>query len=90
MILLVSCLILTPVTELRYFDTITIRHKDTRVFLHSHPDRYPLKYDDGRISSQGMRYTHVPHARVLTPCLRSTGYWLWPRGLEQPLADHSY
>lgn len=40
--------------ELRYYDTITIKHKDTKVFLHSHPERYPLKYDDGRISSQGM------------------------------------
>ena len=86
----VSYSVLMPMTELRYFDTISIRHKDTRVFLHSHPDRYPLKYDDGRISSQGMRYTCVPHARVLTPYLRSTGHWLWSRGLEQPLADHSY
>ncbi|KAI0731331.1 O-mannosyltransferase [Earliella scabrosa] len=47
--------------ELRYFDTITIRHKDTRVFLHSHPDRYPLKYDDGRISSQGQQVTGYGH-----------------------------
>ena len=41
-------------SELRYYDTIAIRHKDTRVFLHSHVDRYPLKYEDGRISSQGI------------------------------------
>ncbi|TBU37009.1 O-mannosyltransferase [Dichomitus squalens] len=47
--------------ELRYFDTITIRHKDTRVFLHSHPDRYPLKYEDGRISSQGQQVTGYGH-----------------------------
>jgi len=40
--------------ELRYYDIITLRHKDTKVFLHSHPERYPLRYDDGRISSQGM------------------------------------
>jgi dolichyl-phosphate-mannose--protein O-mannosyl transferase len=43
-------------TELRYYDAVTIRHKDTKVFLHSHPEKYPLKYDDGRISSQGMSY----------------------------------
>ncbi|KAH9940907.1 glycosyltransferase family 39 protein [Epithele typhae] len=47
--------------ELRYFDTITMRHKDTRVFLHSHPDKYPLKYDDGRISSQGQQVTGYGH-----------------------------
>ncbi|PSN60833.1 PMT-domain-containing protein [Corynespora cassiicola Philippines] len=44
-----------------YYDTITIRHKDTKVYLHSHPDRYPLRYDDGRISSQGQQVTGYPH-----------------------------
>lgn len=39
--------------EIRYFDTITMRHKDTNAFLHSHVEKYPLRYDDGRISSQG-------------------------------------
>ena len=43
--------------ELKYFDTVTLRHKDTKVLLHSHPERYPLRYDDGRISSQGMART---------------------------------
>ncbi|KAI0708841.1 O-mannosyltransferase [Cerioporus squamosus] len=47
--------------ELRYYDTISIRHKDTRVFLHSHPDKYPLKYEDGRISSQGQQVTGYGH-----------------------------
>jgi dolichyl-phosphate-mannose-protein mannosyltransferase len=46
--------VLTVILDLRYFDTITLKHKDTKVFLHSHPERYPLRYDDGRISSQGM------------------------------------
>jgi dolichyl-phosphate-mannose--protein O-mannosyl transferase len=41
------------VIELRYLDTVTIKHKDTKSFLHSHLDRYPLQYEDGRISSQG-------------------------------------
>ncbi|KAF2109546.1 Dolichyl-phosphate-mannose-protein mannosyltransferase-domain-containing protein [Lophiotrema nucula] len=44
-----------------YFDSITIRHKETKVYLHSHTDRYPLRYDDGRISSQGQQVTGYPH-----------------------------
>lgn len=47
-----------------YYDAITIRHKETRVFLHSHPDRYPLRYDDGRVSSQGQQVTGYPHQDV--------------------------
>jgi len=41
-------------SEIHYYDTITFKHKDTKVFLHSHVERYPLTYDDGRISSQGI------------------------------------
>ncbi|KAH9167385.1 glycosyltransferase family 39 protein [Lactarius sanguifluus] len=48
--------------ELKYHDTITLKHKDTKVFLHSHPERYPLRYDDGRISSQGQQVTGYGHA----------------------------
>lgn len=44
-----------------YYDSITLRHKETKVYLHSHPDRYPLRYDDGRISSQGQQVTGYPH-----------------------------
>lgn len=44
-----------------YYDCITIRHKETKVYLHSHPDRYPLRYDDGRVSSQGQQVTGYPH-----------------------------
>lgn len=33
-----------------------MKHKETKVFLHSHPDKYPLKYPDGRISSQGQSF----------------------------------
>ncbi|KAI0705180.1 glycosyltransferase family 39 protein [Cytidiella melzeri] len=50
--------------EIRYYDTITIRHKGTKAFLHSHPERYPLKYDDGRISSQGQQVTGYGHDDV--------------------------
>ncbi|KAK1757515.1 Dolichyl-phosphate-mannose--protein mannosyltransferase [Echria macrotheca] len=43
-----------------YYDTITLRHKETKAYLHSHPDRYPLRYDDGRVSSQGQQVTGYP------------------------------
>ncbi|KAJ1968020.1 Dolichyl-phosphate-mannose--protein mannosyltransferase 4 [Dimargaris xerosporica] len=47
--------------EVRYNHNITLRHKALNVFLHSHPDRYPLRYDDGRISSKGQQVTGYPH-----------------------------
>lgn len=47
--------------SINYYDSITIRHKETKVYLHSHPDRYPLRYDDGRVSSQGQQVTGYPH-----------------------------
>lgn len=47
--------------EVHYYDTITAMHKETKVYLHSHPERYPLKYDDGRISSQGQQVTGYPY-----------------------------
>lgn len=47
--------------DIQYYDTITIKHKETKAFLHSHSDRYPLRYDDGRVSSQGQQVTGYPH-----------------------------
>ncbi|KAI9819486.1 MAG: hypothetical protein M1827_006934 [Pycnora praestabilis] len=44
-----------------YYDTITVKHKETKTYLHSHPDKYPLRYDDGRVSSQGQQVTGYPH-----------------------------
>lgn len=44
-----------------YYDTITIRHKETKTFLHSHDEKYPLRYDDGRVSSQGQQVTGYPY-----------------------------
>ena len=46
---------------IEYFDNIAMKHKDTKVYLHSHVDKYPLRYDDGRISSQGQQVTGYPH-----------------------------
>lgn len=45
---------------IQYYDSITLRHKETKTYLHSHPDKYPLRYDDGRISSQGQQVTGYP------------------------------
>jgi len=44
-----------------YYDALTLRHKETKVYLHSHTERYPLRYDDGRVSSQGQQVTGYPH-----------------------------
>ncbi|GAB7365888.1 hypothetical protein MBLNU230_g7218t1 [Neophaeotheca triangularis] len=44
-----------------YFDSIAMKHKETKVYLHSHLDKYPLRYDDGRVSSQGQQVTGYPH-----------------------------
>ncbi|KAF2724448.1 glycosyltransferase family 39 protein [Polychaeton citri CBS 116435] len=44
-----------------YFDAIAMKHKETKVYLHSHPERYPMRYEDGRISSQGQQVTGYPH-----------------------------
>jgi dolichyl-phosphate-mannose-protein mannosyltransferase len=45
-----------------YYDNIQIRHKETGGYLHSHPDRYPLRYEDGRVSSQGQQVTGYPYS----------------------------
>ncbi|QPG99538.1 hypothetical protein C2857_002015 [Epichloe festucae Fl1] len=52
---------LANAVDIQYYDTITIKHKETKAYLHSHPDRYPLRYDDGRVSSQGQQVTGYPH-----------------------------
>ena len=39
---------------------ITIKHS-TRAWLHSHKEKYPLRYKDGRVSSQGQQVTAYPH-----------------------------
>ncbi|KAG6909028.1 hypothetical protein DXG01_002302 [Tephrocybe rancida] len=47
--------------EIRFYDTVTMRHKESKVFLHSHIERYPLTYEDGRVSSQGQQVTGYGH-----------------------------
>ncbi|KAI5953661.1 PMT4 [Candida jiufengensis] len=45
--------------QVQYYDQITIQHKDTGSFLHSHDHVYPLRYEDGRISSNQQQVTCV-------------------------------
>ncbi|KDN48450.1 glycosyltransferase family 39 protein [Tilletiaria anomala UBC 951] len=52
---------LSSARDVHYGDRITAMHKGTNVYLHSHVERWPLKYDDGRISSQGQQVTGYPH-----------------------------
>lgn len=40
---------------------MTIRHQDSKAFLHSHPERYPREYYDGRVSSEGQQVTGSEH-----------------------------
>ncbi|KAH8803180.1 glycosyltransferase family 39 protein [Xylogone sp. PMI_703] len=47
---------------INYYDILQIQHKETHAYLHSHPDRYPLRYDDGRVSSQGQQVTGYPYS----------------------------
>jgi dolichyl-phosphate-mannose-protein mannosyltransferase len=44
-----------------YGASVTMKHYGTSAYLHSHKDRYPLEYADGRISSQGQQVTGYPH-----------------------------
>ena len=66
-------------TGIQYYDSIAIRHKETKTYLHSHTDRYPLRYDDGRVSSQGQQVTGYPfndtnnHWQILPATLYAEG-----------------
>ncbi|CAO3651446.1 unnamed protein product [Cunninghamella echinulata] len=48
--------------DIHYYDNITMMHRDTEVFLHSHDLQYPLRYDDGRISSTGQQVVGIKEA----------------------------
>ncbi|KAI1499163.1 dolichyl-phosphate-mannose-proteinmannosyltransferase [Biscogniauxia marginata] len=52
---------LANAVSIDYYDTITIQHKETKAYLHSHDAKYPLRYDDGRVSSQGQQVTGYPY-----------------------------
>ncbi|KAJ1679428.1 Dolichyl-phosphate-mannose--protein mannosyltransferase 4 [Spiromyces aspiralis] len=40
-------------------DAVTVQHVGTQAYLHSNPGRYPLRYEDGRVSSQGQQVTAI-------------------------------
>ncbi|KAI9208354.1 Dolichyl-phosphate-mannose-protein mannosyltransferase-domain-containing protein [Polychytrium aggregatum] len=44
--------------------TVRFRHRNTNVFLHSHAENYPLRYEDERVSSQGQQVTGYSHEDV--------------------------
>lgn len=49
--------------QVNYFDIITLKHKDTETFLHSNHLKYPLRYENGRISSNLQMVTAVESAQ---------------------------
>lgn len=51
----------TQSSPIHYYDNITLINKNHKVYLHSHLARYPLRYPDGRISTQGQQVTGYPH-----------------------------
>ncbi|GEQ67763.1 hypothetical protein JCM33374_g1428 [Metschnikowia sp. JCM 33374] len=53
-----SALVKTSKT-INYHDIITFKHKDTDAFLHSHDLVYPLRYENGRVSSNQQQVTCV-------------------------------
>ena len=63
-----------------YLDSITLRHKETKTYLHSHLDKYPLRYDDGRVSSQGQQVTGYPFNDT-------NNHWQILPGPDVPLVD---
>ncbi|KAI9472748.1 Dolichyl-phosphate-mannose--protein mannosyltransferase 4 [Coemansia sp. RSA 989] len=54
--------------DVHFGDEIAFRHRDTGVYLDSNPGRYPLRYADQRVSSQGQQVTGAKK-------LSDNGYW---------------
>lgn len=52
------------IKSINYHDIITIKHKATDAFLHSHLAKYPVRYEDGRISSNGQQVTCYSHEDI--------------------------
>ena len=64
--------------DIHFYDVITIMHRDTKAYLHSHTPRYPLRYDDGRISSAGQQVTGYPFNDT-------NNHWLVLPAEEEPI-----
>ncbi|ORY95667.1 Dolichyl-phosphate-mannose-protein mannosyltransferase-domain-containing protein [Syncephalastrum racemosum] len=43
--------------DIHFGDVINLQHDETEAYLESNENRYPLRYEDGRISSQGYQVT---------------------------------
>ncbi|KAJ2720816.1 Dolichyl-phosphate-mannose--protein mannosyltransferase 4 [Coemansia sp. Benny D115] len=43
--------------DVHYGDQITFRHRETGVYMQSSEEKYPLRYEDKRVSSQGHQVT---------------------------------
>ncbi|KAJ3072261.1 hypothetical protein HDU98_003957 [Podochytrium sp. JEL0797] len=50
----------TP-TAIPYTSTITLKNKNIGCLLHSHTARYPLRYENGHVSSEGQQVTCYHH-----------------------------
>lgn len=47
-----------------YGSKVTFFHVKEKAYLHSHDNTYPLRYEDGRVSSQGQQVTGYPFKDV--------------------------
>ncbi|KAJ2823024.1 Dolichyl-phosphate-mannose--protein mannosyltransferase 4, partial [Coemansia erecta] len=54
--------------DVHFGDEITFRHRDTGAYMEASADRYPLRYADQRVSSQGQQVTGTKQRS-------DSGYW---------------
>jgi dolichyl-phosphate-mannose-protein mannosyltransferase len=47
--------------NINYGDAISVTHRNHGFYLHSHNARYPLRYADGRVSTEGQQVTGYSH-----------------------------
>ncbi|KAJ1663060.1 Dolichyl-phosphate-mannose--protein mannosyltransferase 4 [Coemansia sp. RSA 1813] len=55
--------------DVHYGDQIVIKHRTTGAYLDSSTARYPLRYEDQRVSSQGQQVTGAPK-------MSETSFWM--------------
>ncbi|KAJ2389660.1 Dolichyl-phosphate-mannose--protein mannosyltransferase 4, partial [Coemansia sp. RSA 2559] len=55
--------------DIHYGDQIVLKHRATGVYLDSTEARYPLRYEDQRVSSQGQQVTGAPK-------MEETSFWM--------------
>ncbi|KAJ3022078.1 hypothetical protein HKX48_007118 [Thoreauomyces humboldtii] len=54
----------TNTSSIPFYANITLKHRDTSAYLHSHINTYPLRYEDQRVSTQGQQVTGYPHRDI--------------------------